>query len=57
MSNGEQMMINEIYGEIDDRADNSFSKEELFMHLRDTQMTPSRLIDVEDVEAFTNEDH
>ena len=40
LSNGEKEMISEIYEEIDMRVDNSFSKEELFRHLRSTQMTP-----------------
>ena len=43
LSNGEKEMISEIYEEIDMRVDNSFSKEELFRHLRDTQMTPQKI--------------
>ena len=49
-------MISEIYDEMDIHNDNSFSKEELFKHLRDTQITPvknkdsmdNRLIEVDD---------
>ena len=36
LSNGEKEMISEIYDEMDIQNDNSFSKEELFKHLRDT---------------------
>ncbi len=36
LSNGEKEMISEIYEEIDKKIDSSFSKEELFKHLKDT---------------------
>ena len=42
LSHGEKEMISEIYEEIDNNVDSSFSKEELFRHLRDTQITPVR---------------
>ena len=36
LSNGEKQVLDEIYGEIDSKVVNSFSKQELFRHLKDT---------------------
>ena len=32
-------MLDEIYSEIDNKGDNSFSKQELFRHLKDTKIS------------------
>ena len=36
LSVGEKQVLDDIYSEIDKQADNSFSKQELFRHLKDT---------------------
>ena len=54
LSNAEKEMIYEIYEEINYNADNSFSKEELFKHLRDTQITPNQAIFRESDEEFNS---
>ena len=42
LSSVEKQMITEIYEEIDERADPTFSQEELFKHLRDISVTQTK---------------
>ena len=39
LSNGEKQVLDEIYSEIDSSAVNSFSKQELFRHIKDTYIS------------------